>query len=74
MQLDKRAIDRLLSLNDEQLKSIINGLAQSSGLDLSSFNITPGDISSIRHALSTADNEDLKRASEQLNNYKKSRG
>lgn len=66
MQLDRNAINRLLSLNDEQLKHIIRSLAENSGLDLSSFQISANDVGSIRRALSGATDADIARAAEQL--------
>ena len=66
MQLDRNAINRMLSLNDEQLKSLIRSLAENTGLDLSSFNISATDVQSIRCALSGATDADLERAAEQL--------
>ena len=66
MQLDRNAINRMLSLNDEQLKALIRSLAENTGLDLSSFNISATDVQSIRRALSVATDADLERAAEQL--------
>lgn len=73
MQLDQKMLQKMLSLNDEQLKGIILSLAENSGLDLSSFNISPNDINSIRTALSGATDEDLRRASEQLRGFRQKR-
>ena len=73
MQLDKKALGRLLSLNDEQLKSIIRSLGENAGLDLASFKISADDVSSIRRALMGATDDDLARASEQLTRYRQSR-
>lgn len=66
MQLDRNAINRMLSLSDDQLKALVRSLAESTGLDLSSFNISAGDIESIRRALSGATDADIARAAEQL--------
>ena len=71
MQLDRNAINRMLSLNDNQLKSLIRSLAENSGLDLSSFQISPNDVESIRRALTGATDADIARAAEQLNQHKK---
>lgn len=71
MQLDKKALERLLSLNDEQLKNVIRSLGENAGLDLGSFQISADDVGSIRHALSHATDEDIARASEQLNRYRR---
>ena len=73
MKLDRKALDRLLSLNDTQLKGVIESIAAESGLDLSSFGISQRDITSIRNALSSATDEDIQKASEQLNEYNKNR-
>ena len=67
MQLDRNAINRMLTLNDNQLKNLIRSLAENSGLDLSSFQISPDDVASIRRALSSATDADIARATEQLN-------
>ena len=71
MQLDKRTLQKMLSLNDEQLTAVIRTLAENSGLDLAGFNIRPDDINSIRTALSGATDEDLARAAEQLRDFKR---
>ena len=67
MQLDRNAINRMLSLSDSQLKSLIRSLAANSGLDLSGFNISVNDVESIRRALTNATDDDIARAAEQLN-------
>ena len=65
MQLDRKALNQLLTMNDQQLKAVIQHLAKSSGIDPREFNIDTGSIESIRHALSSASDEDLKRVAEQ---------
>lgn len=69
MKLDKKALDRLLSMNDAQLKSVIESIAQESGLDLSSIGINDTSIASIRNALSGADDTTIKKAAEQLEEW-----
>ena len=71
MHLDKRTLQKLLLMNDEQLTAVIRSLAENSGLDLSDFNIRPDDVTSIRSALSGATDEDLARAAEQLRGFRK---
>lgn len=73
MQLDQKTIQKMLSLSDEQLTGVIRSLAENSGLNLSSFNISANDINSIRTALAGATDEDLRRASDQLRNFRKNR-
>ncbi|MBQ9783803.1 MAG: hypothetical protein IJW44_04735 [Clostridia bacterium] len=74
MQLDREALDKLLTLNDRQLKTIIQRLAAESGINPADFNIDPKSIESIRAALSTASDEDLKRIAEQYEANRKKRG
>ena len=59
MQIDRKALNGLLSLNDRQLLALINRLAGESGIDPSQFNIDPKDVSSIRSAISGATDEEL---------------
>ena len=73
MKLDKNALSRLLSLNDADLKRMIEGIAAESGLDLSSFGISGSDIESVRKALSVATDDDIKLAEQQIKKYKEKR-
>ena len=74
MQIDRQSLDKLLSLNDRQLSLVINKIAASSGLDLSSFNIDPKDIKNVRQALTSATDEDLRRITEQYEASRKNGG
>ena len=67
MQINKKTIDMLLSLNDKQLMETVNMITRKSGIDLSTFNITKNDIESIRKGLKNATDEDIKKAQEILN-------
>ena len=71
MQIDKNTLNMLLALNDAQLVNIIKTISEKSGLDLSSFNITTNDVKSIRHALENDSEEDIRKAQESINNFKK---
>lgn len=75
MEIKRENIDKLLSLNDWQLKMIIQKIANESGIDPSQFNIDTSSIESIRRALSTASDEELKAVAEQYerNQQKKRR-
>ena len=66
MKLDKRAIDRLLALNDEQLREIITRLAGENGIDLSGVTLRADDIAGVRQALRFATDEDIANAAAQL--------
>ena len=70
MMLDKNTKERLLKLNDDQLIMIIKSIAAQNGIDIKSLNITQEHLSSLRRALSGADDADIKKAAEILKNYK----
>lgn len=70
MEIKRESIDKLLSLNDWQLKMIIQRLIAESGIDPAQFNIDAESVESIRKALSTASDEDLKRVAEQYEQNK----
>lgn len=61
MQIDRNALEKLLSLNDRQLMYMINKLANENGIDLSGFNIDAGSIESVRKGLATATDSDIER-------------
>ena len=71
MEINRDAVNKLLTLNDKQLKMIIQSLVRDSGIDPTQFNIDTGSISSIRSALSSATDADLKRIAEQYEASKK---
>ncbi len=73
MQLDERAVNRLLSLNDKQLEELIRRIGTESGIDLGAFHITSTDADSIRTALRSFTPDDLERANEALNAYRSGR-
>lgn len=66
MQLDRKTINRLLALDDDQLRAFIRNLAERQGLDLSAFRLSINDIAGIRRVLSEADDETLRRIAEQF--------
>ena len=65
MQINRESLDKLLSLNDFQLKMMINKLAAQGGINPAEFNIDPRSIESIRRVLSSATDADLARIAEQ---------
>ncbi|MBQ8005894.1 MAG: hypothetical protein IJ303_06255 [Clostridia bacterium] len=74
MKLDRNALSRLISLDDTQLKGVIETIAAESGIDIKSLGISGSDIASIRKALEGATEEDLKTAQNKLDEYKNRRG
>ena len=74
MQIDRKSLEKLLMLNDRQLGIIIKKIASESGIDPSALNINPNDIASVRRALSSATDDDIKRITQQYEDYKRSGG
>ncbi len=73
MQIDRASLEKLLTLNDRQLMSIITRLVSQSGINPAEFSIDPKDIQSIRSALTNASDEDLQRIAEQYEANQKKR-
>ena len=74
MQIDRNALEGLLSLNDRQLLTVINRLASESGIDPSQFNIDVSSVASIRQTISGASDEELKSIVDQFEAGKNQRG
>lgn len=74
MQIDRNALEGLLSLNDRQLLTVINRLASESGIDPSQFNIDVSSVASIRQTISGASDEELKSIVDQFEAGKNPRG
>ncbi len=70
MTLDKRSLDMLLNLNDDQLRKVIARLAKDAGLDPATLQIGDAQLQGLRAALSMATDSDLSRAGELIKNYK----
>ena len=65
MQIDRASLERLLSLNDRQLSSVITRLIAQSGIDPAEFQLNTKDVESLRKALAGASDDDLRRIAEQ---------
>ena len=66
MDFDRNALSRLLSLNDAQLRFLVNKFSREHGLDLASYNVTEGDISSVRRALANLSDAELRDLGQKL--------
>ena len=73
MQLDKNAIDRLLTLDDSGLWGVIRTIASQSGIDLPK-KASPADISAIRTARGGASDADISAAAQMLAKFKEQNG
>jgi hypothetical protein len=61
MQLDRRSLDRLLRLNDEQLRGVLGKLLAEYGVDVSRVPLAQMDMTALRAVLSAATDEDIAR-------------
>lgn len=71
MEFDRSALMRLLSLNDTQLKFLVGRFAREYGIDLSSYNVTEGDIKSVRRALENLSDDQLRDLGSKLSGGRK---
>ena len=60
MQLDKKSLDRLLKLNDDQLRGVLGKLLTEYG-DVSRVPLAQMDMTALRAVLSAATDEDITR-------------
>ena len=74
MQLDREALNKVLSLNDRQLKVLIGRLAAESGINPSEFPIDTSSMENLRSALRSASDDDLRRITEQYEAAKAKKG
>ena len=61
MQLDKKSLDRLLKLNDDQLRGVLGKLLAEYGVDVSRIPLAQMDMTALRAVLSAATDEDITR-------------
>ena len=61
MQLDRNQLNRLLRLNDDQLRAVLGKLLAEYGLDAAAFPLASMDMSRLRAVLQTATDEDIAR-------------
>ena len=66
MQLDKKSLDRLLRLNDDQLRSVLGKLLTEYGVDVSRVPLAQMDMTALRGVLSMANEEDISRILQSL--------
>lgn len=59
LQIDRKALSRVLAMNDRQLATLVEKLVRDYGLDLSHFHIREGDMAALRAVLTNATDEEL---------------
>ena len=61
MPMDKQQIDRLLRLNDDQLRAVLGKLLASYGVDVSRVPLATMDVGALRALLQNASEQDIER-------------
>lgn len=74
MQLDKKSLDRLLALNDDQLRMVMRGLLKEYGVDPTAVPLEQFDMGKLRAVLSASTEEDIQRFMAILSNGGQGRG
>lgn len=73
MQLDRKKLDRLLTMNDEQLAHVIQTVAAEAGIDASALGLNPENVATLRQALSGASDADIDQLNDVYRSYRKNR-
>ena len=73
MQFDKKMLDRILTMNDEELGELIAKIAAEAGVDPAALGIHPQNIRNIRQALGSATEQDLKQLNAVYDSYKQTK-
>lgn len=73
MEINREGLQKLLSLNDRQLQMMITRIAAQSGIDPKQFNIDTSSVQSIRRALGSATDADLRQIAEQFEKNRQSK-
>lgn len=61
MQLDKKSLERLLRLSDDQLRSVLGKLLTEYGVDVTRVPLAQMDMTALRAVLAAATDEDIAR-------------
>ena len=73
MQIDRKKLDRILELNDEQLSELVRTIAAEAGVDPAALGLNPQNIQSVRQALGSATDRDLQMLNGIYEDYRKNR-
>ena len=61
MKIDREMLRRILTLDDSQLRFIINRIAAQTGVDISGFDMSPAALAKLRLAVEHADDAELEK-------------
>ena len=73
MQIDQKMLNRILTMNDEQLAELIKTIAAEAGIDPAMLGLNPNNVAQIRQALGSATQEDLQQLNSVYDSYRQNR-
>lgn len=73
MQLDRKMLDQVLTMNDEQLGELIRRIAAEAGVDPAVLGLNPQNVRALRQALGSATEKDIKELGVMYESYKQNR-
>ena len=73
MQIDQKMLNRLLTMNDDQLGNLIEEIAREAGIDPATLGLNPQNIEGVRQALGSATDEDLEKMNSVYEEYRRQR-
>lgn len=73
MQIDKKMLDRLLTMNDAELGELIRKIAAEAGIDPTALGMNPENITALRAALGSAKPQELEQYRQLYDTYRKNR-
>ena len=73
MQIDQKMLNRLLTMNDDQLGNLIREIANEAGIDPSALGLNPQNIADLRRALGSATEDDMQKMNTVYEEYRRQR-
>ncbi len=73
MNLDRRMLDRILTMDDTQLGALVQSIAREAGINPADLGLQPDNIQSIRQVLGSATDSDMEQFSRVYDDYRKNR-
>lgn len=73
MNIDKRMLERILTMDDAQLGALVENIAREAGINPADLGLQTDNIQSIRQALGSATDSDMEQLSKVYDDYRKNR-
>lgn len=73
MNIDKRMLERILTMDDAQLGALVENIAREAGINPADLGLQTDNIQSIRQALGSATDSDMEQLSKVYDDYRKKR-